>query len=406
MARTESPVSADTTTPIYYDPFDTEIDRHVHSVWARMREEQPAYWNDRYGFWALSRFEDVWAGYHDTATFSSTHGVMPESLDEPVGMPLVIFMDPPEHDWMRKLVAPAFTPRRIAALESRVTELVDQYLDPFVGSPGFDYVEDFGALLPPMVIGHMLGVAEADRDMVRRWFDDLMHHEEGNPGPTEAGMNAIGNIWNYATALIGERRKKPGDDMVTVLLEAEVDEGSGPRRLTDDELVSFVVLLAGAGVETVARLLSWAAVTLARHPGERQLLVEDPSLIPGAVEELLRYEAPSPVNGRWTLRPYKAHGVEIPAGSKVLLLNGSANRDPREYDDPDRFDVRRKSSRHISFGYGAHFCIGAALARLEARIALAGTLARFPRWDVDPAELVAVQTSTVRGFSSVPIHLG
>jgi cytochrome P450 len=371
-----------------------------------MREEQPAYWNDRYGFWALSRFEDVWAGYHDTATFSSTHGVVPESLDEPIGMPLVIFMDPPEHDWMRKLVAPAFTPRRIAALESRVTELVDQYLDPFVGSPGFDYVEDFGALLPPMVIGHMLGVAEADRDMVRRWFDDLMHHEEGNPGPTEAGMNAIGAIWSYATELIAERRKRPGDDMITVLLEAEIDEGSGPRHLTDDELVSFVVLLAGAGVETVARLLSWAAVTLASHPGERQLLVEDPSLIPGAVEELLRYEAPSPVNGRWTLRPYRAHGVEIPAGSKVLLLNGSANRDPREYDNPDRFDVRRKSSRHISFGYGAHFCMGAALARLEARIALAGTLARFPRWDVDQAELVPVQTSTVRGFSSVPIHLG
>jgi cytochrome P450 len=399
-------VNAGPNEPVYYDPFDAGIDRHVHEVWARLREEHPVYWNERYGFWVLSRFEDVWVGYHDTATFSSTHGVVPESLDEPVAMPLVIFMDPPEHDWMRKLVAPAFTPRRIAALESRVAELVDQYLDPFVGSPGFDYIEDFGALLPAMVIGHMLGVAAADRDMVRRWFDAMMHHEEGNPGPTEAGMKAIGEIWNYATALVAERRRQPGDDMITVLLEAEIDEGSGPRRLTDDELVSFVVLLAGAGVETVARLLSWAAVTLARHPGERRLLVENPALIPGAVEELLRYEAPSPVNGRWTLRPYRAHGIEIPAGSKVLLLNGSANRDPREFDDPDRFDVRRPIRRHISFGYGAHFCIGAALARLEGRVALAGTLARFPHWDIDPAELVPVQTSTVRGFSSVPIHLG
>jgi cytochrome P450 len=330
---------------------------------------------------------------------------MPESLDEPFGMPLVIFMDPPEHDWMRKLVAPAFTPRRIAALESRADELVEQYLEPFVGSAGFDYVADFGAQLPAMVIGHMLGVPAADRDMVRRWFDDLMHHEEGNLGFTAAGLNALGDISNYATELIAERRNHPGDDMITVLLEAEVDLGTGSRRLTADELVSFVVLLAGAGVETVARLLSWAAVTLAGHPGERQLLVDDPALIPGAVEELLRYEAPSPVNGRWTLKPFQAHGVEIPAGSKVLLLNGSANRDRREFEHPDRFDVRRKSSRHISFGYGAHFCIGAALARLEARVALAGTLARFPRWDVDPAELVPVRTSTVRGFSSVPIHL-
>jgi cytochrome P450 len=398
-------MSVDTSAPIYYDPFDPEIDRDVHTVWRRMREEQPVWWNDRYGFYVLSRFDDVWAGYHDTATFSSTHGVSPEALDEPAGLPIVIFMDPPEHDWMRKVVSKAFTPRRIAELETHVTELVDQYLDPFVGSSGFDYVEQFGALLPPMVIGHMLGVDEADRDMVRRWFDEFLHREEGSLQPGPASVAALREINDYITAMIAERRKQPRDDMIGVLLRSEVEDGEGAkRRLSEFELAAFVLLLVGAGVETVARLLSWAAVTLARHPDQRRLLVDDPSLIPNAVEELLRYEAPSPVNGRWTLRPYRAHGVEIPAESKVLLLNGSANRDPREFEDPDRFDVRRTINRHISFGFGAHFCLGAALARLEGRLALAGTLARFPHWDIDPSELVPVQTTTVRGYSSVPIH--
>jgi cytochrome P450 len=390
--------------PLYYDPFDVEIDRNVHAVWRRMREEAPAYWNERYGFWALSRFDDVWNAYHDTATFSSTHGVQPESLDEPVDMPLVIFMDPPEHDWMRKLVSRAFTPRRVGELEVHVAELVDRHLDPFVGSSGFDYVEQFGALLPALVIGHMLGVDEADRDTVRLWFDDMLHHEDGNPAPSAKAAAAMQAMNDYTVAMVAERRKQPGDDLISVLIEGEVDDGSSSRRLTEFEVVMFVILLAGAGVETVARLLSWTAVTLAENPDERRLLVAEPDLIPNAVDELLRYEAPSPVNGRFTLRPHVVHGVEIPAGSKVLLLNGSANRDRREFDEPDRFDVRRSIKRHTSFGYGAHFCVGAALARMEARIALTGTLARFPQWDVDRAELVPVQTSTVRGFSSVPIH--
>jgi len=397
----------DSSSDVYYDPYDFEIDADPYPVWRRLRDEAPLYHNDKHGFFALSRFEDVWTAYHDTATFSSTHGVMPESLDDPIGLPLVIFMDPPEHYWMRKLVSRAFTPRRVAALECHVAEVVDRYLDPFVGSSGFDYVEDFGARVPPMVIGHMLGVPEGDRDLLRRWFDDVLHREDGDPAPSPRATAAMQAVHDYATALIAERRRQPGDDMITVLLEGEVEDGTGAtRRLTDFEVVTFVMLLAGAGVETVARLLSWAAVTLARNPDQRQLLVDEPALIPDAVEELLRYEAPSPVNGRWTLRPFRAHGVEIPAGSKVLLLNGSANRDPREFHDPDRFDVRREIKRHISFGYGAHFCLGAALARMEARIALAGTLARFPRWEVDPSELVPVTTSTVRGFSSVPVHLG
>jgi cytochrome P450 len=400
-------MSVGTMSPIYYDPFDVELDRNVHAMWRRMREEQPVYWNEQYQFYAFSRFEDVWAAYHDPETFSSSHGVQLETLDTPIEFPMVIFMDPPEHDVMRKLVSRAFTPRRIAALREHIDELVGQYLDPFVGTSGFDFVADFGALLPPMVIGHMLGLPADERDMVRRWFDEMLHRDEGQAvGATnDEAMAAGAKMHQYASELIVERRKRPGDDMISTLIESEVEENGFSRKLTDFELSLFVVLLAGAGVETVARLLSWTGVTLARNPDQLALLAADPSLVPNAIEEVLRYEAPSPVNGRFTLKPYSLHGIDIPAGSKVLLLNGSANRDPREYTDPDAFDVRRRIQRHITFGFGAHFCLGAALARMEGQIALAGAVSRFPRWEVDESRLVPVQTSTVRGYSSVPITL-
>ena len=392
-------------SPLYYDPYDYGIDDDPHPIWQRMREEQPVYWNDRYGFWALSRFEDVWSAYHDTASFSSRHGVELETLGTPIELPSMISLDPPEHDRLRKLVSRAFTPRRIAELESFIQLLVDQHLDAFIGSSGFDYVEDFGALVPPIVIGELLGVPEADRDLIRRWFDDLVHREEGATGQSIQAQASGAELYSYVAAMLEERRTAPKGDLVSALLEAELSEGGATRRLDDEELCSFVVLLAGAGVETVARLLSWAAVILARHPDQRELLVRNRGQIPGAVEELLRYEAPSPVNGRWLTRSVTVQGITLPAESKVLLLNGSANRDPREFDDPDTFDVTRRIRRHISFGYGPHFCLGAALARLEARVALEATLARFPSWEIDDRELVMVRTSTVRGYSSVPLHL-
>ena len=390
---------------IYYDPYDYEIDVDPHPVWRRMREEQPLYWNTRYGFWALSRFEDVWAAYHDTTTFSSSHGVQLETLDEPIEHPSMIFMDPPEHDRLRTLVSRAFTPRRVRDLEAFVTTLADSYLEPFVGAEQFDYVAQFGALVPPMVIGELLGVPMSDRDQMRHWFDDLLHRDEDSSGPSERAKAAGLATFEYVSDMLAERRKVPREDLISALLEAELDEEGGTRTLNELEVVSFAVLLAGAGVETVARLLSWAAVVLARHPDQRALLAHDPTLIPNGIEELLRYEAPSPVNGRWVTRPIELYGTVVPADSKILLLNGSANRDPREFDDPDRFDVRRPIKRHITFGYGAHYCLGAALARLEGRVALERTLARFPTWEIDDAELVPVHTSTVRGFASVPINL-
>jgi len=398
-------MDAVTAETLYYDPYDYEIDKDPHPIWERMREEQPLYYNQRHGFWCLSRFDDVWAAYQDTTTFSSTHGVELDTLDEPMKQASMIFMDPPGHDSLRKLVSRAFTPRRINDLEASIVVLVGEHLDRFNGADSLDYVEEFAALIPPVVIGELLGVPVEDRDQLRHWFDDLLHRVDGVVGANDKNLAAGLAIFKYVSGMIAERRRSPTADMITALVEAEIEDNGRTRKLDDLEVVAFVILLAGAGVETVARLLSWAAVVLARHPDERALLVAEPTLIPNAIEELLRYEAPSPANGRWVTRPFEIHGTIVPAESKMLLLNGSANRDLREFEDPNRFDVRRKIKRHIAFGYGAHFCLGSALARMEARIALEATLQRFPEWEIDDDELVAVHTTTVRGFKSVPIHI-
>jgi cytochrome P450 len=387
---------------IVYDPYDYAIDADPHPVWKRMRDDAPVYWNETYEFWALSRFADVYEASRDVETFSSARGTVLELIDRPIEtFAPMIFQDPPYHTLLRALVSRAFTPRRIAALETRIRELIARYLDPWVdGGGSFDYVQEFAAKLPAMVIGSLLGVPEADQDTVRIQTDEMLHIE---PGETLADKQSVVDLYSYWFSLINERRTQPRDDMITALLQSEIigDDGS-PRRLDDMELLAFIGLLSGAGNETVARLLSWASVLLARHPDQRALLVAEPGLVPNAVEELLRYEAPSPIQARWVTRPVELHRVEIPADCKIALLTGSAGRDEREYPDADRFDVRRTMSRHASFGYGPHFCLGAALARLEARVALEETLARFPTWEIDESGLRWVHTSTVRGYETVP----
>lgn len=391
-----------------WDPFDHELHRDPHPVWRRLRDEDPVHWNEEYGFFALSRFADVLEASLDTETFSSAHGVTLDMIgDDPVNPPEpMIMMDPPNHTAMRKLINRTFTPKRMAALEDRIHSLCAEYLDPFVGAGRFDYVEGFAQRLPVMVISSLLGFPEEDHDQLRVWSDLQLHRDPGNPDRTQAGDDAFVNMLGYYGEQIQRRRRQPADDIVSELIAAELVAPDGTRRRLDDgELIIFIILVNLAGNETVARLLGWAGLTLARHPDQRAKLVADPSLVPAAVEELLRYEAPSPVQGRYTLRPATLHGTEIPAGSKVLLLTGSAGRDEREYPDADRFDVERSVTRHVSFGHGAHFCLGAALARVEGRIGLAETLARFPTWEVDDAGVEFVHTNSVRGPARLPIEL-
>ncbi len=397
-----------TTTDLRWDPFDRALHADPYAVWKRMRDELPVYYNPEHEFYALSRFDDVMTASLDPETFSSAHGIILDTIsEEPLPAPQpMIMMDPPDHTFLRKMVNRTFFRNRIAQLESHIRELCGGYLDRYIGTDGFDYVEDFSAKLPVMVISSLLGFPEKDHDNLRQWSDLQLHRDEGSTEISAEGMEASVKLYSYYQQQIELRREHNTADVVSDLMTSDlVVPQSEPRRLDDGELLMFIAMINVAGNETVARLLGWAALTLARNPEQRAKLVADPGLIGGAIEELLRYDAPSPVQGRFTLREVTYHDTVIPAGSKVTLLTGAAGRDERQYERPDEFDVTRTGIRHVTFGHGAHFCLGAALARLEARVALEETLKRFPTWDVDESNVKLVHTSSVRGPSSVPIAL-
>jgi cytochrome P450 len=388
---------------LYWDPLTPELRDDPYPLWKRLRDEAPVYHNDRYGFWALSRFADIEAAHKDHGTFSSNHGTTLETMSpDPVDTGMIIWLDPPRHTVLRKLVSRAFTARRISMLEDRIRQVCARLLDPYVGVGRFDFVQDFSAILPPTVVSSLLGVPEADQNRLRELVDDVFHIEEGVGMANDVSINAIVGLGTYLGEQFAERRRSPHDDVFTDLVQAEIpDEHGEVRRLTDEELAGFGVLLFSAGTETVARHLGWAASILDAYPDQRAELAGDFSLIPNAVEEILRYEPPSPVNARWTTAELTLHGVTIPAGSRVILITGSAGRDERRYPNPDDFDIRRKVDLHLTFGYGIHFCLGAALARMEGRIGLEETLKRWPKWTVDRDNTVLLYTSTVRG----PLHL-
>jgi cytochrome P450 len=398
---------------LYYDPYDFAIDSDPHPVWRRLRDEAPLYRNDEYDFWALSRFADVEAGLLDWSRYSSARGSVLEIIRSGSALlpGVMLFEDPPIHDVHRSVLARAFTPRRMAAIEPRIRAFCARSLDPLVGSAGFDFIADLGAQMPMRVIGMLLGIPEQDQETLRDTLDERLKLKEGRlPGaeafrPTRAeaeGLLGFGNFVDY----IAWRRTHPSDDLMTELLEARfADETGAERKLRDDELLGLIGLLAGAGNETTTRLIGWVGYLLDRFPEQRRLLVEDRGLVPNAIEEILRYEAPSPVQARTVMHDVEHYGTQVPAGSVLLLLNGSADRDERAFEDPDRLDVRRKIDHHLAFGYGIHFCLGAALARLEGRIALEEVLARWSDWEVDQDRAVMAHTSTVRGWERLPVRV-
>jgi cytochrome P450 len=394
-----------TTEPdLYYDPYDFGIDADPYPIWARLREERPLYHNERYNFFALSRFDDVEKGLVDWRTYSSAKGTLLELIQSGMEIPpgSIIFEDPPNHDLHRGLLSRVFTPRKMNAIEPKVREFCARSLDPLVGSGGFDFVRDLGAQMPMRTIGMLLGIPEADQEAIRDQIDEGLRIEEGTmPDMTvRGGLDPSAAFAEY----IDWRTDHPADDLMTEMIHAEFEDADGVRRtLTRDELLGYVNLIAAAGNETTTRLIGWTGKVLAENPDQRAALVEDRSLVPNAIEELLRYEPPSPVQARYVMRDVEYYGETVPEGSVMLLLNASGNRDERKFADGDRFDVRRKIDHHLAFGYGIHFCLGAALARLEGRVALDEVLQRFPEWEVDWDNAVQARTSTVRGWERLPV---
>jgi cytochrome P450 len=394
------------TSGPYWDPYHADLREAPYEVWRQLRDRAPVYHNERYGFWALSRFADVLSASLDTETFSSARGITLDSIGDPIPLPMMIMMDPPLHDAFRRVVSRAYTPRRIAGLEDRIRQLCAVYLDPFVGAGSFDFVQDFGMRLPVMVISTLLGFPEEDHDQLREWSDIGLHREEGKEGLTPEAMEAQGLTFAYYGTQVQQRRQQPSDDLITALTEAELETPDGTvRKLEDLEVMGMMALISNAGNETVARMLGWTALVLDDFPDARQEMAQDPSMIPAGVEELLRYEAPSPIQGRYVARDVEMHGTVIPEGAKMALLTGSAGRDERKYPNPDTYDIHRVIDRHVTLGYGAHYCLGAALARMEGKVALTEVLRRFPTWEVDREAVTYVATNTVRGPSSVPVHV-
>jgi cytochrome P450 len=392
-------------TNLEFDPYSYEQDEDPYPIYRRMRDEAPLYYNPRLDFYALTRFEDCRAAFIDWKTFSSARGTVLELMDVDFKNTLIIFMDPPRQTALRNLVSKVFTPRRIAALEPEIRAIACGYLDPLRETHGCDIVRDFTANLPMDVISTLLGIPPEDRDHVRELSNAVLHREPGSPQIPPSALAAMPKLLAYFESALAERRTRPRDDIMTLLLQAELREPDGAlRRLRDDELCSFFNLLATAGNETVTKFLATAFHCLGEFPGERQRLLDDPALIPNAVDETLRYDPPSQYQGRTLSRTVEIHGGVIPEGAKLLLINAASGRDERAFPDPDRFDVGRPIETHVNFGWGQHICLGKNLALLESRIAIEEFLQRIPHYEVDPEGIERMHSSNVRGFKGLRLR--
>lgn len=384
------------------NPFSREFQEDPYPLYRWLRDEAPCYQNAEIGFFALTRYEDVVQASQQPKLYSSIDGTTVERINTRGMLPMMIHMDPPEHDVNRRLVSRAFTPRSVAALEPFVRKTALGYLESLRDQGGGDFVEQFSALLPMDVIMELIGVPRPDRNDLRKKMDTALERSEEPPYITGEAIEAMAAMSEYWAALLEEKRRAPDDALMSRLSLAEMTEGGETWRLSDSDVIGFCSLIGMAGTETLTKLLANAVVLFHRWPDQWEKLRADRSLAAGAVEESLRYWAPSQYQGRVLTSDVEMHGTSVPEGSRVLLVTGSANRDEREHEDPDRFDIERPPHLAAGFGHGVHFCLGAALARLEGRVGLEELSMLFPRFEVDEAKTRRVHQSNVHGYASVP----
>lgn len=389
---------------VEFNPFDYAFHEDPYPIYQALRREAPVYHNPELGFWAFARHADVLAAFKDWQTYSNKGGVALEqgSIDggDTTAFLSMLGMDPPRHDGLRSLVSSSFTPRRVMALEPRIRELAIHYIERFRDSGQCDFVAEFAGKLPMDVVSEMVGVPEADRDMLRGWADQVLHREEGVMGLPEASTQAAGKLYAYYIDLVKERKQKPGEDLVSALLDTEL-EG---EKLADTDVIGFLFLMVIAGNETTTKLLANALYWADRNPDEREKVRADESAIPRWIEETLRYDNSSQLLARTVTRDHQVGGQFLREGEKTLLLIGSANRDEEVWERADVYDIDRDTSASLSFGRGTHFCLGASLARLEARVSLEELLRRIPEIHVRHEGLVRVHSTNVRGFAALPIE--
>ncbi|MGH2785609.1 MAG: cytochrome P450 [Actinomycetota bacterium] len=383
-------------TELRYSPFDYEIHEDPYPTYARLREEAPVYRNDEIDFWALSRHSDVVNAFRDSALFSSALGVSLEpTATGPNAWRSMSFlaMDPPRHGSVRTIISRGFTVRRITDMGPHILELTREHLEPALEKGSFDFVADFAGKLPMDVLSEMIGFPPGDRAEVRRLADLLVHREDGVYDVPQTGIDAAIELASYFAGMIAERRKSRTDDLISALLDEELGE---------PEIMSFLFLIVVAGNETTAKLLANAWYWAWRNPAEREKPFADPGRIENWIDETLRFDGSSQMLARTLTDDVELHGVRIPKGGRALLLIGSANRDPRAFPDAARYDLDRDTANMVSFGAGRHFCLGAPLARLEARIALDELVRRVKDYDVDESGAKRVHSVNVRGFESLP----
>jgi cytochrome P450 len=393
-----------------FDPFSDEYFNDPSEVYRRLRDEAPVYYSEKYGFYALSRFADVVSAHRDWQGFSSAYGIELFTLGKAdpelvASYRSIIMMDPPEHDRLRALVSRVFTPRAITALEPMIRDVISSFLDPVGDAEEFDVVSQLAGPFPIEVISRMIGIPEGERQKIRHNIDISLRREPGQLEPSAENQQAMLETGAYLYDLVTKKRAHPDDDMLSRLTQVTVDRGDGTETGLDDaEIAGFATLLGGAGAETVTKLVGNAVVLFSQHPDQWRKVVDDPDTIPRAVEEILRYVPPSQYQGRYAVEDREFEGGTIPAGHPVLLITGSATRDPREFENADDFDIDRPPNVAIGFGHGVHSCLGAALARMESRIAIEELAARWKRLEVDESGLRRVQMSNVAGYSNVPVR--